>query len=169
MASSSPVVRLTFFKIPDPADIESVVAAFSTIQIDALKVPALNSLNPVHPLNPLNLLNTLQSLPQPPLTWHQDGKKYIFAASTSKLHEDPRSQGYTVAARIIFHSMADMKYYETECAAHAAIKEAGKGKATDVPLVVYMDANPAEAKRMIAMLKDTYGGDGEGKKTQEGA
>ncbi|KAF2812511.1 uncharacterized protein BDZ99DRAFT_461184 [Mytilinidion resinicola] len=128
---ASPVVRLTLFKIPDPQDIDYLVAKFSTIQTDAVKVPA---------------------------------KPYIFAASTSKLHEEPRNQGYTVVARIIFHSMADMEYYDKECPAHAAIKEAGKGKATEPPLIVSMDANPAEAKRMMAMLKETYGDDGEGGK-----
>lgn len=55
-------------------------------------------------------------------------------------HEDPRSQGYTLAARTTFDSKADMDYYDTECKAHAEIKAMLKGKVVGgPPLMVYMD------------------------------
>jgi hypothetical protein len=60
-------------------------------------------------------------------------------AVASQTHEDPRSQGYTVAARTIFESKADMDFYDNECEAHAAIKAILKPKVGGPPLVVYMD------------------------------
>jgi ribosomal protein L10 len=56
--------------------------------------------------------------------------------------------------------MDDLVYYDTECARHATIKSALKEKLAEPPLVVYMDANPLEAARMISMLKSTYGDSG---------
>lgn len=35
---------------------------------------------------------------------------------------DPRSQGYTLISKTEFASLDDMKYYDTDCPAHAALK-----------------------------------------------
>ncbi|KAH6633458.1 hypothetical protein C7974DRAFT_412447 [Boeremia exigua] len=70
----------------------------------------------------------------------KDGKPYIKQATAHQPHDDPRSQGYTLVARTVFDSKADMDYYDNECEAHAAIKSFVKPKAGGPPLVVYMDA-----------------------------
>jgi len=40
--------------------------------------------------------------------------------------EDQRNQGYTVAVVSVFASKDDMKYYDDECEAHAALKQVAK-------------------------------------------
>lgn len=62
-------------------------------------------------------------------------------AAASSTHDDPRNQGYTLAARTVFQSKEDMEFYDDECEAHAAIKSAFKPKATGPALMVYMDAD----------------------------
>ncbi|KAJ4991983.1 stress responsive a b barrel domain-containing protein [Stagonosporopsis vannaccii] len=70
----------------------------------------------------------------------KDGKPYIQQATAHQPYDDPRTQGYTLVARTIFKSKADMDYYDNECEAHAAIKAFIKPKIGGPPLVVYMDA-----------------------------
>ncbi|KAF3040026.1 hypothetical protein E8E11_005499 [Didymella keratinophila] len=70
----------------------------------------------------------------------KDGKPYIQQATAHQPYDDPRSQGYTLVARTVFNSKADMDYYDNECEAHAAIKTFIKPKVGGPPLVVYMDA-----------------------------
>jgi hypothetical protein len=70
----------------------------------------------------------------------KDGKPYIQMAAANAPHEDPRSQGYTLVARTVFASKADMDYYDNECEAHAGIKALLRPKVEAPPLVVYMDA-----------------------------
>jgi Stress responsive A/B Barrel Domain len=40
--------------------------------------------------------------------------------------DDQRNQGYTVAVISVFKSVEDMKYYDDECEAHAALKQVAK-------------------------------------------
>lgn len=40
---------------------------------------------------------------------------------------DERSQGFTVIAKTEFASLDDMRYYDNECPAHAALKDFAKG------------------------------------------
>ncbi|KAJ4342092.1 hypothetical protein N0V87_001419 [Didymella glomerata] len=70
----------------------------------------------------------------------KDGKPYIQQATAHEPYDDPKSQGYTLVARTVFDSKADMDYYDNECEAHAAIKSFIKPKVGGPPLVVYMDA-----------------------------
>ena len=74
------------------------------------------------------------------LTKWQDGKPYIQQATAHQPYDDPRSQGYTLVARTVFSSKADMDYYDNECEAHTAIKSFIKPKVGGPPLVIYMDA-----------------------------
>jgi len=60
--------------------------------------------------------------------------------------EDPRSQGYTLVAKTEFASMADMRYYDNECAAHGALKVVAKGLAVEGILSVYF------TPKAVAML-----------------
>jgi len=52
----------------------------------------------------------------------KNGEKYIVSLQPFKLHDDPRSQGYTLAAQTTFASLEDMKYYDDECVAHKELK-----------------------------------------------
>ncbi|KAJ4381648.1 hypothetical protein N0V86_003012 [Didymella sp. IMI 355093] len=70
----------------------------------------------------------------------KDGKPYIQQATAHQPYDDDRSQGYTLVARTVFDTKADMDYYDNECEAHAAIKSFIKPKVGGPPLVVYMDA-----------------------------
>ena len=74
------------------------------------------------------------------LTTWQDGKPYIQQATAHQPYDDPRSQGYTLVARTVFNSKADMDFYDNECEAHTAIKSLIKPKVGGPPLVIYMDA-----------------------------
>ena len=74
------------------------------------------------------------------LTERQDGNPYIQQATAHQPYDDPRSQGYTLVARTVFDSKADMDYYDNECEAHTAIKAFIKPKVEGPPLVIYMDA-----------------------------
>jgi len=53
----------------------------------------------------------------------KDGKPYILTCDARKLHEDPRSNGYTVLGMTTFASLEDMKYYDDSCEAHTALKK----------------------------------------------
>lgn len=57
-----------------------------------------------------------------------------------KLYEDPRSQGFTIAAKTNFESVEDMKYYDEQCEAHNALKGAVKPLVMGPPMMFYMDA-----------------------------
>ena len=57
-----------------------------------------------------------------------------------KLYDDPRGQGYTLAAKTVFTSLDDIKYYDEECEAHAALKAAvGPTVKGGPPLIIFMD------------------------------
>jgi len=54
--------------------------------------------------------------------------------------DDPRAKGYTVVAQAEFATLDDMRYYDTECAAHAALKKvAGTLGLAEPPLAVYFE------------------------------
>jgi len=60
------------------------------------------------------------------------------------VHDDRRAQGYTVAAKTEFASLEDMRFYDEQCPAHAALKEKVKDLGlTEVPLTVYFGGEPA--------------------------
>ncbi|KAJ5160830.1 uncharacterized protein N7482_007834 [Penicillium canariense] len=52
----------------------------------------------------------------------KDGKPYIVAAAVGASFDDPRNQGFNVSVKTTFASLEDMKYYDTECEAHKALK-----------------------------------------------
>ncbi|PGH27935.1 hypothetical protein AJ80_00189 [Polytolypa hystricis UAMH7299] len=53
----------------------------------------------------------------------KDGKLYILSLTAGRPHDDPRRKGYTVTAISRFASMEDMQYYDSQCAAHASLKQ----------------------------------------------
>ncbi|EKV04895.1 Dimeric alpha-beta barrel [Penicillium digitatum] len=52
----------------------------------------------------------------------KDGKPYILAAAVGASIPDPRNQGYNLSVKTTFASMDDMKFYDSECEAHKALK-----------------------------------------------
>ncbi|KAH8797767.1 stress responsive A/B barrel domain-containing protein [Xylogone sp. PMI_703] len=52
----------------------------------------------------------------------KDGKPYILAVQAGAIIPDSRAQGHTLAVRTVFASLEDMKFYDTECEAHKALK-----------------------------------------------
>ncbi|KAF3916505.1 hypothetical protein ABW20_dc0101208 [Dactylellina cionopaga] len=69
----------------------------------------------------------------------KDGKPYILSLSAGKTKDDPRRKGFTLCAISVFSSLEDMQYYDTECAAHKALKEVAAGKLEEMPLTVFME------------------------------
>ncbi|EGS22929.1 uncharacterized protein CTHT_0014070 [Thermochaetoides thermophila DSM 1495] len=66
-------------------------------------------------------------------------KPYILHCHAGQAKEDPRSKGYTVVAYTVFASLDDMKYYDTDCAAHAKLKKVAVEIVEEFPLVVYRE------------------------------
>ncbi|KAK6007772.1 hypothetical protein QM012_004586 [Aureobasidium pullulans] len=108
-AASKQVHRVTLFKIPNSNDVQAVLDKYATMAQDAKKMA------------------------------EQDGKAYILRCVAGPAVDDARSQGYTLAAQTTFSSMYDMKYYDNECEAHAALKAVAKSKVEGPPLMVCFD------------------------------
>lgn len=65
------------------------------------------------------------------------------SCNAGRATEDQRSKGYTVAVQSAFASLEDMKYYDNECPAHAALKKTASGLGIpEMPLVVYVEGGP---------------------------
>ncbi|EGY19843.1 hypothetical protein ACHAP6_006894 [Verticillium nonalfalfae] len=52
----------------------------------------------------------------------KDGAPYILSLVVGPALADPRSKGYTIVAKTEFASLADMRWYDDECPAHAKLK-----------------------------------------------
>lgn len=68
----------------------------------------------------------------------QDGKQYILSMSVGPAEEDSRSQGFTIVSKTEFASLDDMRYYDTDCEAHADLKSYIKDVTCEGVLTVYM-------------------------------
>ena len=123
--ASKQVHRITMFKIPDPSNIQPILDKYSTMAQDAKKVC-------FHPCYKLAHGSDIDFSTQ-------DGKPYILRCVAGPAVNDARSQGYTLAAQTTFSSLDDMKYYDNECEAHAALKAVAKGKVEPPPLMVCFD------------------------------
>lgn len=67
----------------------------------------------------------------------QDSKPYIVSLAAGPAEPDARSQGYTLIAKSEFKNLEDMKYYDSECAAHAQLKESAKTLGVEGIMTVY--------------------------------
>ncbi|KAJ5195371.1 Dimeric alpha-beta barrel [Penicillium cinerascens] len=67
----------------------------------------------------------------------KDGKPYIVAAAVGQSIDDPRNQGFNISVKTTFASMEDMKYYDTECEAHKALKAVAGPVKEDVLTTFY--------------------------------
>ncbi|RDW81091.1 Dabb family protein [Aspergillus mulundensis] len=69
----------------------------------------------------------------------KDGKPYIVAAAAGVSYPDPRNKGYNLSVKTTFASLEDMKYYDTECGAHKALKAVAAPVREDV-LTTYFES-----------------------------
>ncbi|KAF3924539.1 hypothetical protein ABW21_db0205743 [Orbilia brochopaga] len=69
----------------------------------------------------------------------KDGKPYILSLSAGKTKNDPRTKGFNLCAISVFANMEDMMYYDTECAAHKALKAVASDKLEDI-MTVFMES-----------------------------
>ncbi|CAI7631719.1 unnamed protein product [Penicillium glandicola] len=67
----------------------------------------------------------------------KDGKPYILAAAVGSSFPDPRNKGYTLSVKTTFASLEDMKYYDSECEAHTALKAVARPVSEDVLTTYY--------------------------------
>ncbi|KAJ5102600.1 hypothetical protein N7532_003129 [Penicillium argentinense] len=67
----------------------------------------------------------------------RDGKPYILAAAVGESFDDPRNKGFNISVKTTFASLDDMKYYDTECEAHKALKAVAGPVKTDVLTTYY--------------------------------
>lgn len=52
----------------------------------------------------------------------KDAKPYILSTAVGKSFPDPRNKGFNLSVKTTFASLDDMKYYDSECEAHKALK-----------------------------------------------
>ncbi|KAK6343809.1 hypothetical protein TWF696_007470 [Orbilia brochopaga] len=74
----------------------------------------------------------------------KDGKPYILSLSAGKTKDDPRSKGFNLCAISVFANMDDMNYYDTECAAHKALKAVASDKLVDIMTVIMESTTDSE-------------------------
>ncbi|KAJ5179797.1 Dimeric alpha-beta barrel [Penicillium capsulatum] len=67
----------------------------------------------------------------------KDGKPYIVAAAVGQSIPDPRNKGFNISVKTTFASLEDMKYYDTECEAHKALKAVAGPVKEDVLMTFY--------------------------------
>ncbi|KAJ5142301.1 hypothetical protein N7526_003296 [Penicillium atrosanguineum] len=67
----------------------------------------------------------------------KDGKPYIVAAAVGQSFDDPQNKGFNISVKTTFASMEDMKYYDTECEAHKALKAVAGPVKEDVLTTFY--------------------------------
>ena len=106
----APIERITLFKIPNEEDLNRVLEQYKTLAKTAVKV-LLPSL--------LLFILLLESNNSDIL---QDGKPYILSSAVGKSFPDPRNKGFNLSVKTTFASLDDMKYYDSECEAHKALK-----------------------------------------------
>jgi len=92
------------------------------------------------PIDPADFEFVQQAFQTMYISNRKDGKPYMISCTAYKLHEDPRSNGFTVAARTRFASLEDMRFYDDECPAHKGLKEVIKPKIKGPPMTIYFDA-----------------------------
>jgi len=105
----APIERITLFKIPDEDDLNRVLEQYKTLAKTAVKVPL-----------PSVLLFILLEIDGSDIM--QDGKPYILSSAVGKSFPDPRNKGFNLSVKATFASLDDMKYYDSECEAHKALK-----------------------------------------------
>jgi hypothetical protein len=122
---------VTLFKIPDPANQEKLANIYKEMPTKAKKV--FHAHIAVYLLNAVGFCMHNEWL----LRCYQDGKPYIVSVKAGPTIEDQRNQGYTLAAVSTFASLEDMKYYDTGCEAHDALKVEARQMHQGILVVFY--------------------------------
>lgn len=110
----APIERITLFKVPKEADRLRLLEQYKILAKTATKVCFVPSSD--HISSWCSRRRHTDSG-----AW-QDGKPYIVAAAVGQSFDDPRNKGFNVSVKTTFASLEDMKYYDTECEAHKALK-----------------------------------------------
>jgi hypothetical protein len=126
----APIERITLFKIPKEEDRQRLLEQYKILSKTATKVNTRNSKTRNSCFNCTQPSNTAPLLPQ-------DGKPYIVSAAVGLSYDDPRNKGYNVSVKTTFASLEDMKYYDTECEAHKALKAVAGPVKEDVLTTYY--------------------------------
>lgn len=137
----APIERITLFKIPKEEDRLRVLEQYKVLAKTATKVSLhIQILHMPHSsiYIELNVLRTHTTKHDANYyVRHQDGKPYILSAAVGQSFDDPRNKGYNVSVKTTFGSMEDMKYYDTECEAHKALKAVAKPVVEDILTTYY--------------------------------
>ncbi|KAJ9145268.1 hypothetical protein NKR19_g6104 [Coniochaeta hoffmannii] len=98
--------------------------------------------------DPANQQKLIQAYNKLAAEQKKDGKPYILYMAAGISLDPARSRGYTVVSRSEFASMEDMRWYDEQCPAHAALKEAARGFGMpEPPLVIYHEDVPLVNQR----------------------
>lgn len=135
MSSGKQITRVTLFKIPDPANQEKLANIYKEMPTKAKKVRNWVNLISLQLFN-YSLYIYLHDEWLTKMT-QQNGKPYIVSVNAGPTFDDQRNQGYTLAAVSTFASLEDMKYYDTECEAHDALKVQAKQMHQGILMVYY--------------------------------
>ena len=144
------IVRGTLFKVPDPENRQKLVEACCVLERDQAKVrlavdPNVDGATELTTWFPSRTENPIFSSSSclPPWTRPRtDGGNRI---QPVPVLDDPRSNGHTVMVPTIFANAEDMKYYDTECPAHVALRKTAAKLVTERPLVVNMESREPRA------------------------
>ncbi|KAK3392960.1 hypothetical protein B0H63DRAFT_5414 [Podospora didyma] len=94
--------------------------------------------------NQRKLMEAYQTLSK---TQVKGDQPYILYVCAGLAADEPLSKGYTVVAHTMFKNVEDMRYFDNECAAHAAVKKTAASLGmTEPPLAVYFEGQPALSK-----------------------
>ncbi|GAM89104.1 hypothetical protein ANO11243_071390 [Dothideomycetidae sp. 11243] len=104
--SSSQVHRITYFKIADAEAQEKLLAMYKNLQSGARKVSETHG-------DKRRLIK---------LTPAKQGEPYIISAEAGRIVQDPRNQGFNIAAKTTFASMDDFEFYDKQCPAHKSLR-----------------------------------------------
>lgn len=129
------IIRVTMFKLPSKKNQLKFIDLYKVLVATARKVPTY-LLIPSPGFLPHLSPTTSRRAKYPSA---QDSKPYIISLEAGPTEDDARNQGYTFAAKSEFASLADMKYYDTDCAAHKTLKEAAKGLGVEGFLTVFYE------------------------------
>ncbi|EAW13721.1 Dabb family protein [Aspergillus clavatus NRRL 1] len=70
----------------------------------------------------------------------RNAEPYIVSVQAGRMMPDARSKGYTLAVKTTFRNLDDMRFYDTDCAAHKRLKTvAGPRREGDVFTAYFED------------------------------
>ncbi|KAF2724778.1 hypothetical protein K431DRAFT_281729 [Polychaeton citri CBS 116435] len=125
-------VRLRAASVCPRASRATTVRFQSTAGNMIQRITMFKVLDDAHVPEILDQYKTLETAAQ------KDGKPYIRECVARETIDDPRRQGYNIAAITTFDSLDDMKFYDENCEAHRKLKQFTLGKIEMPPTTIYM-------------------------------